>query len=114
MAERSSYMSILIPYPSVTSDIPSDNIAVLQLLLYCFCTTIGHCEFTKNCEIGHDGVFLEFRASKPWNLSTLSVDNLKAVTATLWEAMDMGDRFMDNAALHRDVLDFGKEINFFM
>ena len=58
-------------------------------------------------------MFLEFRASKPWNLSTPSVDNLKAVTATLWEAMDMGGRFMDNAALHRDVLDFGKKINFF-
>ena len=57
---------------------------------------------------GHDGLKLEFRASKPWNLSTPSVDNLKAVTATLWEVMDMGGRFMDNVALHKDVLDFGK------
>ena len=62
--------------------------------------------------VGHDGLILEFRASKPWNLSTPSVDNLKTVTATLWEVMDMGGRFMDNAALHRDVLDFGT-IQFF-
>ncbi len=57
---------------------------------------------------GHDGLILEFRASKPWNLTTPSVDNLKAVTATLWEAMDNGGRFMDNAALPRDIIDFGR------
>ncbi len=57
---------------------------------------------------GHDGLILEFRASKPWMLSVPFVDNLKAVTSTLWDVMDIGGRFMENVAVQRDVLDFGE------
>ena len=58
---------------------------------------------------GHDGLILEFRGTKPWTLTTPSVDNLKSVTAALWEAMDIEGRFLDTSTLQKDGLDFGKE-----
>ena len=57
---------------------------------------------------GHDGLVLEFRASKPWNLSAPSVDNLKSVTAALWDVMGLDNRFLENSNFPRDMLDFGK------
>lgn len=66
-------------------------------------------EWSTGCGKYHDGLVLEFRGSKPWTLMAPSVDNLKAVTAALWEAMDMEGRFLDSASmLQRDVLDFGE------
>ena len=57
---------------------------------------------------GHDGLVLEFRGSKSkWTLMAPSVDNLKVLTAALWEVMDMDGRFMNFSPLQKDILDFG-------
>ena len=58
--------------------------------------------------MGHDGLVLEFRGSKPWTILTPSVDNLKSVTAALWEVTDVGVKSLDSAHLQRDILDFGE------
>ena len=57
---------------------------------------------------GHSGLVLEFRGSKPWNLVAPSVDDLKSVTSTLWDVMDISGRFLERTPLHRDVLNFGE------
>ncbi len=67
-------------------------------------------EWSTGSGKGHDGLVLEFRGSKPWTLMAPSIENLKAVTAALWEVMDMEGRFLESASLQRDVLDFGKLI----
>lgn len=56
----------------------------------------------------HDGLDLEFRGSKPWNLTMSSLENLKSVTAVLWDALDMDGRYLNNGTLRRDSFDFGK------
>ena len=37
-----------------------------------------------------------------------SVDDLKSVTSTLWDVMDISGRFLERTPLHRDVLNFGE------
>ncbi|XP_052101647.1 uncharacterized protein LOC127735503 isoform X2 [Mytilus californianus] len=54
----------------------------------------------------HDGLDLEFRGSKPWNLTMSSLENLKSVTAVLWDALDMDGRYLNNGTLRRDSFDF--------
>lgn len=80
--------------------------------------------------MGHDGLVLEFRGSKPWTLLTPSVDSLKQLTTALWEVIDVGggggggpggvggggatggkSMMHDGVAgahIQRDILDFGK------
>ena len=70
-------------------------------------------EWSTGMGKAHDGLILEFRASKPWTLMAPSIDNLKSVTAALWEAMDTEGRFLETAAPQRDLLDLG-ERNFVM
>jgi hypothetical protein len=36
-----------------------------------------------------------------------SLENLKSVTAVLWDALDMDGRFLNNGTLRRDSFDFG-------
>ncbi|KAK3593089.1 hypothetical protein CHS0354_038127 [Potamilus streckersoni] len=54
----------------------------------------------------HDGLVLEFRGTKTWTLSMASLDNLKSVTAVLWDALDMDGRFLSNGTLRRDSFEF--------
>ncbi|XP_060069522.1 uncharacterized protein LOC132549598 [Ylistrum balloti] len=54
----------------------------------------------------HDGLVLEFRGTKPWHLSMATLDNLKSVTAVLWDALDMDGRFLNNGTLRRDSFEF--------
>lgn len=58
----------------------------------------------------HNGIILEFRASKPWILVAPSVENLKSLTAALWDMVGVASRPMDGLPFHRDVLDFGISI----
>ena len=67
-------------------------------------------EWSTGSGKGHDGLVLEFRGTKPWTLMAPSVENLKSVTAALWEIMDMDGRFLESA-VQRDVLDFGKALD---
>ena len=55
----------------------------------------------------HDGLLLEFRGTKPWLLTTPSPENLKSVTAAIWQALDVDGRFLNSGALRRDSLQFG-------
>ncbi|XP_071091113.1 1-phosphatidylinositol 4,5-bisphosphate phosphodiesterase epsilon-1-like [Haliotis cracherodii] len=54
----------------------------------------------------HDGLVLEFRGSKPWALVMPTLDNLKSVTAAIWQALDMDGRFLNNGTLRRDSFEF--------
>ncbi|XP_021351592.1 uncharacterized protein LOC110449213 [Mizuhopecten yessoensis] len=54
----------------------------------------------------HDGLVLEFRGTKPWHLSMATLDNLKSVTAVLWDSLDMDGRFLNNGTLRRDSFEF--------
>ncbi|KAK6186334.1 hypothetical protein SNE40_008387 [Patella caerulea] len=54
----------------------------------------------------HDGLVLEFRGNKPWTLNMATIENLKSVTAAIWEALDLDGRFLNNGTLHRDSLEF--------
>ncbi|XP_062591377.1 uncharacterized protein LOC134252848 isoform X1 [Saccostrea cucullata] len=54
----------------------------------------------------HDGLMLEFRGSKPWQLTMSSQENLKSVTAILFDALDMDGRFLNNGTLRRESFDF--------
>ena len=66
-------------------------------------------EWSTGTGKAHDGLILEFRASKPWTLLAPSIENLKSVTAALWEAMDTEGRYLESAAPQRDLmLDFGE------
>ena len=56
----------------------------------------------------HDGIVLEFRGAKPWHITMSSLENLKSVTAVLWDALEMEGRFL-NGTLRRDSFEFGKE-----
>ena len=42
---------------------------------------------------------------QPWSLMALTVENLKSVTASLWEVME--GRFLESTPLQRDVFDIG-------
>lgn len=57
----------------------------------------------------HDGLVLEFRGSKPWHLTMASQENLKSVTAILFDALDMDGRFLNNGTLRRESFDFGRK-----
>ena len=66
-------------------------------------------QWTTGIGKGHDGLTLEFRGSKSkWQLTAPSVDNLKVMTAALWEVMDMEGRFLNCTPLQKDILDFGE------
>ncbi|XP_041369675.1 1-phosphatidylinositol 4,5-bisphosphate phosphodiesterase epsilon-1-like [Gigantopelta aegis] len=54
----------------------------------------------------HDGLLLEFRGTKPWLLTMPSPENLKSVTAAIWQALDVDGRFLNSGALRRDSFEF--------
>ena len=68
-------------------------------------------EWNTGCGKYHDGLELQFRGSKPWHLTMSSLENLKSVTAVLWDALDMDGRFLNNGTLRRDSFDFGEYIS---
>lgn len=64
-------------------------------------------EWSAGVGKARNGIILEFRASKPWILVAPSVENLKSVTAALWDMVGTASRPMDGLPFHQDVLDFG-------